>query len=56
MFKYVNMDYIVDIQTGNSIPLPDYWKIINPKESSEQFTEIQVVKQDVAPHSSAIQI
>jgi len=38
------------------MPLPDYWKITNPKTSSEEFTEVQVVKQDVSPHVSAIQI
>jgi len=50
------MDYIVDIPSGNSTPLPDYWRVVNPKTSSEEFTEVQVVKQDVAPHLSAIQI
>jgi len=56
MFKYVNMDYIVDIVNGNSVPLPDYWRIVNPKQSSEEITDIKVVKEDVSPHHQAIQV
>lgn len=38
------------------MPLPDYWRIVNPKDSSEEFTQIMVVKSDVSPHISAIQV
>jgi len=50
----VDIDYIVDIVSGVSIPLPDYWELINPSASSEPLSDIKVTKQGSSPHKSAV--
>jgi len=50
------MDYKVDINQGVDIPLPDYWRILNTKLSTESETIIKVSKENVGPHTTAIKI